>query len=428
MAAVTTKIGSAFAEKSWTKTSATSPTHELARQYVSAPIAAQTITGTFTAYIRAREPGTTDNVSSQLLVKVVSGDGATVRGTLVPLDSPGALTSEWASSGTAGAGTNRRFPRLALTSTVTSVAAQAGDRIVMEFGGRQGSTTTGRVSGIQLGDAGASDLPADETTVTATLNPWAEFSQTITFPSVTDPGTAPTLAEVATDAEDTSNTVALTASVTIAAGDVIVVKATSPRGDASAYNTPTATGLAFTLRISEYTQTNHNRAAIWTAVAASALGATTITWTWTGLANFHSMVVERWSDAQLDPTPVTVVAFGTGSLPSTTITPEAANSVITMLNTDWVPTNPVGRAWVTTSTTDATVWETFMKFVSLNYWTAYAYMRVGAIGSKTIGMSAPSGQNWTIIGVELLAPSAAPAPHKGQVMISRQAVHRASRW
>jgi hypothetical protein len=139
------------------------------------------------------------------------------------------------------------------------------------------------------------------------------------------------------------------------------------------------------------------------------------------------MVVERWSDAQLDPTPVTVVAFGTGSLPSTTITPEAANSVITMLNTDWVPTNPVSRAWVTTSTTDATVWETFMKFVSLNYWTAYAYMRVGAIGSKTIGMSAPSGQNWTIIGVELLAPSAAP-PHKGQTLISRQAVHRASRW
>jgi hypothetical protein len=224
---------------------------------------------------------------------------------------------------------------------------------------------------------------------------------TVFFRLRVDTATAPRLEEFATDFEDTSNTVTLTASVTIAAGDIIVVKASSPRGDASAYNLPTATGLTFTLRASEYTQTSHNRAAIWTAEAASALGATTITWTWAGASNFHSMVVERWSGAQLDPTPVTQVAFGTGSLPSTTITPEAANSVITMLNTDWVPTTPTSRLWVTTSASDGVVWELWLKFLSLNYWTSYAYMRAGAIGSKTLGMSAPTGQNWTILALEL---------------------------
>jgi hypothetical protein len=218
-----------------------------------------------------------------------------------------------------------------------------------------------------------------------------------------DTATAPRLEEVAADAEDTSNQVALTAAVTIAAGDLIVVKASSPRGDASAYNLPTATGLTFTLRASEYTQANHNRAAIWTAVAATALGATTITWTWAGASNFHSMIVERWSGAQLDATPATQVAFGTASLPSTTLTTEAANSVVTMLNTDWVPTNPAARVWVTTSASDAQVWEPWLKYLALNYWTAYAYMRTGAAGSKTLGMSAPSGQNWTILALELQA-------------------------
>src|SRR5262245_66296197 len=75
----------------------------LVRQYVSDAIDAQTITGTVKGIIRAKESAATMDGFAQLLIKVVSNDGATVRGTLLALN-----TSFGAELATAYP--NRKFP------------------------------------------------------------------------------------------------------------------------------------------------------------------------------------------------------------------------------------------------------------------------------------------------------------------------------
>jgi len=150
-------------------------------QFVSAPLAAQTIAGTAKGRIRASESGAAANARSQCVIRVVSNDGTTVRGTLYAGDTA-ALASEWATSLT-----NRQMPR-GTSVNLSSVDAQLGDRIVVEIGGRMHNTVTNQFgTTLRIGEAGAGDLPEDETD-TNDLNPWIEFSQTLRFARATKAG------------------------------------------------------------------------------------------------------------------------------------------------------------------------------------------------------------------------------------------------
>jgi hypothetical protein len=152
-------------------------------QYVSAPIAAQTITGTVKMQMITLEPGAAFDERSQLVIRVVSGDGLTVRGVLYAGDTSG-LTSEWASAGTV---TNRKFPQAAVSpATLSSVVAQNGDRIVVEWGFRAHATGNAGGTFTYMGDSGATDLPEDETDTSQAKNPWIEFSNAITMSSLGD--------------------------------------------------------------------------------------------------------------------------------------------------------------------------------------------------------------------------------------------------
>lgn len=97
----------------------------LDRQYVSDPVTAQTISGNVRLQIRARELKLGDDATSRLLLKVVSGDGSTLRGTLLPLGQYGPNTEY---------GTASRNKTFADGDTMTPVACQDGDRIVVEIG------------------------------------------------------------------------------------------------------------------------------------------------------------------------------------------------------------------------------------------------------------------------------------------------------
>jgi hypothetical protein len=173
-----TKKGTAFATKS------ANPSHFngediLVGQFISPPVAAQTITGTVKGQIRVREGFESQDLRAQLVIRVIAPDG-TVRGTLVDF-STNALSSEFA----ADAGLpNRKFPLAAISPvTMTSVAAQAGDRIVVEVGARAHATGGGGPGDsiqFRFGDASATDLAEDETT-TQDHNPWIEFSNSITL-------------------------------------------------------------------------------------------------------------------------------------------------------------------------------------------------------------------------------------------------------
>jgi hypothetical protein len=160
------------------QTSQTSANTDVAaRMYVSDPLLAQTITDTVKGQIRAAQDNTTYDHRAQLAIRVVSGDGATDRGTLLAPDG-GALASEFSTSLV-----NRKFPLawVAPGNALGSVNALAGDRLVIEIGWRRHSTY--RWGSIRFGDAAATDLPEDETTTTD-LNPWIEFSQTLAFQAV----------------------------------------------------------------------------------------------------------------------------------------------------------------------------------------------------------------------------------------------------
>lgn len=149
-------------------------------QFVSAPIAAQTILGgsTVKAQIGCRERDADCNAMSQMVGYVVSSDGLTVRGSLVAAHAE-ALTSEWS---TAAAGVNRKFPLSSLVPIAVpgDVVALEGDRIVFEVGARVGDNSVDTCTVFVRDDVGA-DLPEDETTAATAGDPWIELSADVTF-------------------------------------------------------------------------------------------------------------------------------------------------------------------------------------------------------------------------------------------------------
>ncbi len=160
---VTTKIASAFADKSIAGLGA----NTCFRQYVSDPIEGQIISGTLKGQISCR--ATNASNFTEIIVRVVSNDGSTFRGTLVNYSA--------SSTGmdTGATNTNRKFKTSISPITIIPVTAQPGDRIVIEVGVY--STGSG-TAWLNFGDSSVNDLPEDETS-TAVYCPWVEFSQTI---------------------------------------------------------------------------------------------------------------------------------------------------------------------------------------------------------------------------------------------------------
>lgn len=143
-------------------------------QFVSDPLTAQTISGSVKAYARIRDASVGGLAFTNFYVSVVSGDGGTVRGVLLSLGSYG-------SGLPLAALMNRAF---ADGDSVSAVAAEAGDRLVVEFGANDANAGTFQLN---YGAPTGSDLPEDEITTTA-LTPWVEFSGAIGFQSVSASG------------------------------------------------------------------------------------------------------------------------------------------------------------------------------------------------------------------------------------------------
>lgn len=144
-------------------------------QYVSAPLSgAQTISGQIKAQMRVNESNAAADARAQAVIWVRTSAGG-VRGTLVA-SSGAALSSEFSTTTT-----NRKFP-LGAPVTPTSVAAQDGDRIIVEFGWRKHeNATTSRTATFVSGYVSTdTDLPEDESTTTANA-PWIEFADTLVF-------------------------------------------------------------------------------------------------------------------------------------------------------------------------------------------------------------------------------------------------------
>lgn len=176
---VTSKTNSAAASHGTTEATATANRNFLLRQYVSMPITAQTITGTARAQVITRQSAPGVGIHTYWGIKVVSGDGLTERGWLSYGSGAGLGTSQLTDTFE-----NRSIPHEGTDATLMSVTAEAGDRIVVELGGRRRYAVAG-TQYMEFRDDLASDLAAVQTG-TADGNPWVEFSHNVTF--VTDGG------------------------------------------------------------------------------------------------------------------------------------------------------------------------------------------------------------------------------------------------
>jgi hypothetical protein len=187
-------------------------------------------------------------------------------------------------------------------------------------------------------------------------------------------------------------------SFTPAVGDVIVVKGVTwdvPPG----INAPTDTqGNTYTRRAHMATA-NHVSSSIWATTAGT--GASMTVSAGVTDACEHSITVERWTAAALDTTPASAADVGSGS-PSLTITTTQPFSAVTWCNGDGagghLGQDPTGRTYNTTSATPV---EDGIHDGSA-YVAYFVWQLAASAGSQTFGITAPTGQNWSLAAMEVL--------------------------
>lgn len=145
------------------------PSPACGMQGISAPLEAQTFNGTVKAQIRAGDSEAVGDLTARLGLRIVSGDGSTVRGTLLAV-------GDYSSGGNLLAGGFRNKTYAAGGTNLSAVSVQAGDRLVVEIGAAGSDSVAIRYGA----NSSLSDLPEDETS-TSDLNGWIEFSVDLTF-------------------------------------------------------------------------------------------------------------------------------------------------------------------------------------------------------------------------------------------------------
>jgi hypothetical protein len=175
---------------SGTKGVSTQPLNVPAYQFVSDPLPAGTLNGTFSIVVPAFESAATNDMWLQCTIRVISGNGTTIRGTAytgqAQATPTGTLTDPQyefpTNPGTPVFGQQRMLSGIALSS----VSILAGDRIEVTLGARSSSTSTAINAFIYVTDA--DDVPdvdpmvGRQNIITPTSpgrfyrRPWIEFS------------------------------------------------------------------------------------------------------------------------------------------------------------------------------------------------------------------------------------------------------------
>jgi len=136
----------------------------LNRQFVSGPIRAQSISGTFSLVVRCSENATTNNATLAVVVKLCRQDG-TLGATLFSTFNTDTEFAVTASAAT----------RIVNAQALTTTSAQDGDRIIVEIGVHAAAPTAAGSAIQRFGTSAASDF-ALTSALTTDLNPWCEFS------------------------------------------------------------------------------------------------------------------------------------------------------------------------------------------------------------------------------------------------------------
>lgn len=196
-----------------------------------------------------------------------------------------------------------------------------------------------------------------------------------------------------------NNSDPITRSVTVAAGDLLVLYGGIHNGG-GVLATPSGGGLSWTLLQTSNPSSSYCTAQVWWAVSAtSQTFDISVAKAVTGnqLLGFN---VLRFSGAS--GVGASTKSNASSAAPSAFLTTTAANSAIVMFNTDWN-----GRTGARTYRAAAGA------FTELSYYQASAWMLsggyyadAGAAGSKQIGLTAPTSQKYNLVAVEVLGATA----------------------
>ena len=194
-----------------------------------------------------------------------------------------------------------------------------------------------------------------------------------------------------------SSTTPKTVDVTVAAGDILVVLA-STSSPSKTVGTPSGGGLTYTLNTSVESVSSRCNVYLWSAPCASSQTFTLSGSRTAGSGAFGFAAFRFGANGGTGAATATNSATGN---PSLGITTTQNNSAIVVVTADWNGLDGATRAYPTVNGS-APVERTYQ--LSLGSYTTYGvyYADAGAAGSKTVGMSAPTGQQWSIAALEVI--------------------------
>jgi hypothetical protein len=200
-------------------------------------------------------------------------------------------------------------------------------------------------------------------------------------------------------------TAVTTPSFTPSNGEVIVVKLET-WDTGTSMGAPTGGSQTYTSRVTLAPGGFRPWIGLYTAVISGSPGAMTISSTPSASARF-SMTVERWSGAQLAATPVTASANGSTGAATASLAPTGgATSVISWVAGDSQSLDPSTRAYLG-SGADEGVRDDHVGSNGTGY---HGWQASTGTGSQAFGLSAPTGMQFGIAGIEVQASgSVAPA-------------------
>lgn len=204
-------------------------------------------------------------------------------------------------------------------------------------------------------------------------------------------------------AADTTNLV--TPSFTPANGELIIAKLAT-WDTANGMGALSGGGQTYTNRVTAAPGGFNAWARLDSAVISGSPGPMTITGAGSASASRHSMVVERWTNAQLAASPaVNSPLTGAVSLPQSNLTTVSPGSVASYVIADTQSVDPATRAYLNSDTEEG-IWDGHLGSNGVFY---FARATLGAAGAYTIGLSAPGGQRWVMAGIEIQGVATAPS-------------------
>jgi len=219
---------------------------------------------------------------------------------------------------------------------------------------------------------------------------------------------APLFVSYTATAYNSSTSPKATASISVVAGDILVatsdMEGYDTTGGQTAVIVPTGGSLTWTSQ-QEVLVNNYNVVRVSTAVASSTTSfAVTFTESGSDPSSLFwggSVTVWRNSDGVGASSKTNV----SGAAPSLSITTTQDESAIVTANGDWNAVDGTSRTWRTVNSVTPTSGNGYEKlyFRDAARYAAYAatYPDAGTAGAKTVGLSAPGGQKYSIAALEI---------------------------